>query len=101
MLSGAPMSSPTYGIKTENGKFFEAAKQFKEGLRPPESVKVYEKIKSGIWAFAGTFSLIDASPKQSGGRKVFKFKLMLVDLMPHSQLIQTRSHMRFNYLIIE
>jgi hypothetical protein len=70
------------GSLTENGKFFEAAKQFKEGLRPPESVKVYEKIKSGIWAFAGTFSLIDASPKQSGGRKVFKFKLMLVDLMP-------------------
>ena len=67
------------GTSTENGRFFEAAQQFKDGLRAAEVVRVYEKIKSGIWAFAGTFELLDAWPKQSGGRRVYKFKLKIVD----------------------
>ena len=67
------------GTMTENGRFFDAAEQFKKGLRAAEVVRVYEKIKSGIWAFAGTFELLDAWPKQSGGRRVYKFKLKIVD----------------------
>ena len=67
------------GTLTENGRFFEAAGQFKNGLRAAEVVRVYEKIKSGIWAFAGTFELLDAWPKQSGDHRVYKFKLKLVD----------------------
>ena len=67
------------GTVTENGRFFDAAEQFKNGLRAAEVVRVYEKIKSGIWAFAGTFELLAAWPKQSGGRMVYKFKLKLVD----------------------
>ena len=67
------------GTSTENGRFFDAAEQFKKGLRSAEVVRVYEKIKSGIWAFAGTFELLDAWPEQSGGRRVYKFKLKLVD----------------------
>jgi hypothetical protein len=73
------LKTPT-GAPTENGRFFDAANQFKGGLRPAEVVRVYEKIKSGIWAFAGTFELLDAWPKQSGERRVYKFKLKLVDL---------------------
>jgi len=67
------------GTLTENGRFFDAAEHFKKGLRVAEVVRVYEKIKSGIWAFAGTFELLDAWPQQSGGRRVYKFKLKLVD----------------------
>ena len=63
------------GTSTENGHFFEDAQQFKDGLRPAEVVRVYEKIRSGIWAFAGTFELLDAWPDQSSGRSEFKFKL--------------------------
>jgi len=68
----------TNGSLTENGKFFEAASQYKSGSRSAEIVRVYEKIRSGIWAYAGTFELLDAWAKQSGGRRVFKFKLKLV-----------------------
>ena len=32
------------GRLTQNGRFYEAARQFKEGARPPERVRVYEKI---------------------------------------------------------
>ena len=67
------------GTLTENGRFYDAAEQSKKGLRTAEVVRVYEKIKSGIWAFAGTFELLDAWPEQSGGRRVYKFKLKLVD----------------------
>ena len=40
---------------------------------------VYEKIKPNIWTFNGVFRLVDAWKESSGPRKVFKFKLELVD----------------------
>jgi len=67
------------GTLTENGHFYEAAEQFKKGQQPAEVVRVYEKIKSGIWSFAGTFELLDAWPQNDGQRRVYKFKLKLVD----------------------
>ena len=55
-------------------------------------MRVYEKIRSGIWAFAGTFELLDAWPDQSGGRRVFKFKLKIVDLgEPDLQIVNNRA----------
>jgi hypothetical protein len=63
------------GSLTQNGRFAEAAQQFKEGLTPPERVRVYEKIRSGIWVYNGLFDLVDCWTEQSGGRSVFKFKL--------------------------
>src|SRR5689334_13446393 len=33
------------GTLTENGKFFQAAMNFKDGTQPAELIKVYEKIK--------------------------------------------------------
>jgi 5-methylcytosine-specific restriction endonuclease McrA len=44
---------------------------------PPELVRVYEKIKEGIWVFNGIFSLTDPWKEFDGHRKVFKFRLEL------------------------
>lgn len=63
------------GSLTQNGLFAEAARKYKAGAAPPERVEVYEKIRSGIWVYNGLFQLIDCWTEQSGGRKVFKFKL--------------------------
>ena len=68
-----------YGSLTENGKFFNAAMKYKNCKTNPERVKVYEKIKPGIWAYNGIFLLTDAWTELSGKRKVFKFKLELID----------------------
>jgi hypothetical protein len=59
----------------QNGLFAEAAVRFKNGSSPAEQVKVDEKIRSGIWVYNGLFELVDSWTEQSGGRKVFKFKL--------------------------
>jgi len=67
------------GHLTENGKFHKAAHDFKEGKRPPERVRVYEKIKQGIWPYNGVFHLIDSWQDTINGRKVFKFKLVAVE----------------------
>ncbi|MGC8979648.1 hypothetical protein [Caldisericum sp.] len=42
--------------------FFEATKKYQSNKQKfePEIVKVYEKIKSGIWVYNGIFKLIDA-----------------------------------------
>ena len=45
-----PQYTPT-GKLTQNGKFYEAALHFKNGFQAAELIKVYEKIKDGIWVF--------------------------------------------------
>jgi len=67
------------GSLNQNGMFFNAAMDYKNGKRESEVVKVYEKIKPSIWVYNGRFSLLDAWPEKSNGRKVFKFKLKLMD----------------------
>ena len=67
------------GALTQNGKFFEAAEKFKKDLLPAELVKVYEKIKDGIWVYNGIFDLLDAWIEKSDNRNVFKFKLHVTD----------------------
>ena len=73
-----PYKTP-YGILTQNGLFFEASKSYKMGDREPELVKVYEKLRSGIWTYNGIFKLIDAWYETINNRKVFKFKLVIAD----------------------
>lgn len=63
------------GSLTQNGLFAEAAMRYKNGDSPAEQVRVYEKIRTGIWVYNGLFELVDCWTQQSGGRKVFKFKL--------------------------
>ncbi len=73
-----PMFSPV-GTITENGKFFQVAESYKKGVQNAESIKVYEKIKDGIWVYNGVFELLDAWEEDSDDRKVFKFKLRITD----------------------
>lgn len=73
-----PMATPA-GSLTENGKFFNAAKQYKGNNGLPELVKVYEKIRNGIWTYSGIFELIDAWQEAAEKRKVFKFKLKITN----------------------
>lgn len=72
-----PMTLPS-GILTENGKFYEAAKNYQAGSAP-KIIKVYEKIKDGIWSYNGFFRLADAWTETSGARDVFKFRLEMID----------------------
>jgi hypothetical protein len=78
------------GSRTQNGLFAEAARRYGETGTPPEKVKVFEKIRQGIWVYNGVFELIDYWTEASGGRKVFKFKLRLVRAGegPHALSIQ-------------
>ena len=69
------------GRLTQNGLFYEATERFKCG-EVAELVKVYEKMKPGIWVFNGTFRLTDAWQAEQNGRKVWKFRLELVDEAP-------------------
>ena len=74
-----PRTTPN-GTLTQNGKFEAAAIRFKNGIQPSELVKVYEKIKPGIWVYNGVFELQDCWIENSNGRNVFKFKLVITDL---------------------
>lgn len=67
------------GKPTENGKFHRAAQDYKKGLKGPDIVRVYEKIKDGIWSENGLFHLIDSWIENTGKRSVFKFKLIAIE----------------------
>ncbi len=72
-----PLKYPS-GKLTQNGLFFEAARQTKENAAPPEAVKVYEKIKDGIWSYNGLFQLVDAWLEEGQNRTLCKFKLIAI-----------------------
>jgi HNH endonuclease len=87
------------GRPTQNKLFFDAAKRTVAGDHLPEPVRVYEKIRGGIWVYNGLFQLLDAWIETRDGRKLFKFRLEIspeqgitryadarVDL-PHDRLI--------------
>jgi hypothetical protein len=71
------------GSPTQNGLFAEAARRYKAAEAPPERVRVYEKIRAGIWVYNGIFDLIDCWTEESGRRKVFKFKLRFASTDDH------------------
>jgi hypothetical protein len=87
------------GTLSENGRFFEAARKHVAGERQAESVRVYEKIRPGVWVYNGSFRLVDARLEYSGRRKVFRFRLELSDAdtgvdagpdyLDHNRLIPT------------
>src|SRR5262245_14139860 len=91
------------GSLTENGKFFEAAKRYSAGGGDPDVIRVYEKMRKGIWADNEYFHLVDAWQERHTGRAVFKFKLVATELgdedlaatsaidvaRPHSRIIPT------------
>ena len=63
------------GALTENGKFFNAAKEYKLGKRNAAKIKVYRKLRPGIWVDMGFYELTDAFLENDGKRNVFKFLL--------------------------
>jgi hypothetical protein len=67
------------GKPTENGKFFKAAQDFKSGRKAADLVRVYEKIRAGVWADNGYFRLVYAWKEHDGARNVFKFRLEAID----------------------
>ncbi len=94
-LIDQPIANPT-GTLTENGKFFHAAKDFKEGNREAAKVKVYRKLRKGVWVDMGFYDLIDAYLQSDGSREVFKFLLKptfedLVETKDHEDLLHDRT----------
>ena len=70
-----PMANNS-GTLTQNGLFFQAAENYKEGRREePAKIKVYRKIRKGIWVDMGFYNLIDGFIEHDGNRNVFKFLL--------------------------
>lgn len=67
------------GSLTQNGMFHRAAQDTKADLREPERVRVYEKIRQGIWSYNGMFHLVDSWRESDGSRRVFKFKMIAVE----------------------
>lgn len=66
----------TSGGLTQNGKFHAAAQAAKLNQRLPERVRVYEKIRPGIWSYNGVFHLVDSWAESDDFRAVCKFKLI-------------------------
>ncbi len=77
-LADQPERHPS-GRLTQNGRFHEAAQSAKLGRRPPERVRVYEKLHEGIWSYNGIFHLVDSRCESDGHRSVFKFRLIAVE----------------------
>ena len=63
------------GNLTQNGLFTQAVKEFRDGKREPEIVRVYEKILSGVWSEKGFFKLVDFKNVNDGHRNVFRYIL--------------------------
>ncbi len=76
------LDQPEYlpgGGLTENGKFHNAAQGFQAGKKSPDLVRVYEKLRKGIWSYNGFFHLVDSWRQSDGNRKVFKFHLEAIE----------------------
>ncbi|HVE56767.1 MAG TPA: HNH endonuclease, partial [Pyrinomonadaceae bacterium] len=83
------------GTLTQNGKFHKAAQDYKNGLCNAELVKVYEKIRDGIWSYNGFFELIDSWIENDGKRHVFKFKLIgIEDIDLNSETVEIHERRR-------
>ena len=52
---------------------------FLKMVEEAEKIRVYQKIKPGMWTFNGVFNLVDGWEEKSEERTVFKFKLLLTD----------------------
>ncbi len=74
-IDDQPEKLPSGGL-TQNGKFIKSINDYKKGGKP-ELVKVYEKIKDGIWSLKGYFDLIDYNVVRDGKRNVFRYILKL------------------------
>lgn len=74
-----PMYLPGGNTRTQNGHFYQAAKAAASNQTAPERVRVYEKLKKGIWSYNGVFLLVDAWIEPDERRNVFKFKMVAIE----------------------
>jgi hypothetical protein len=72
------------GRLTQNGLFWKAVGEYKEGHAPAAHVRVYGKIQTGIWTYAGMFELLDGWMQEENGRRTFKFRLQVLDRLADS-----------------
>jgi len=72
-------SSSVHACGATPGLFYEAAMRYQDTKSNAEVVRVYEKVRSGIWVYNGMFYLIDAYQQEQRDRVVFKFKLIVAD----------------------
>ncbi|MBD3332333.1 HNH endonuclease [candidate division GN15 bacterium] len=86
-----PLTTKT-GRPTQNGLFVRAVEAKRDGA-PAETVRIYEKLFSGIWSYKGEFSLENYTQVNDGSRNVFRFELRLVEStsMSHSTTLRQRS----------
>jgi hypothetical protein len=68
-----PLTLPS-GNLTANGKFHKAAK-----LKTKPCLRLYEKLKPGIWVYSGKFRLADCYTELVRSRRVVKLRLEIVD----------------------
>jgi len=68
-----PWTLPS-GEPTENAKFARAAEASKKNR---SLVRVYEKLRPGIWSDKGLFEIVDYAFNHTGARRVFKFRMRL------------------------
>lgn len=67
------------GRLTENGKFHKAAQDYRAEEKGPDIVRVYEKLRKGIWSDNGHFHLVDSWIEADENRNVFKFRLDAIE----------------------
>jgi hypothetical protein len=65
------------GTPTENGRFAEAAEHYQKRGANAARVRVYEKLRPGVWSDRGLFELTDYDYPKVAGRRVFRFKMRL------------------------
>ncbi len=78
------------GKLTQNGLFADAVRRFKLGRADAELVRVFEKLRAGIWVYNGLFKLVDVWHETSGRRQVFKFKLDIVGELFGAEVFESR-----------
>ena len=88
-----PEILPT-GRSTQNGRFIDAVKEYKENKNASELVKVYEKIFPGVWSLKGYFDLIDYNQVYDGRRNVYRFILKLSDRKENNAKLLSVEHTR-------
>jgi len=69
-----PRTSPN-GALTENGMFADAVTRYHRGEIEAPKVRVYEKLRPGIWSDRGLFDLVGFSYAVTDGRRAFRFKM--------------------------
>ena len=77
-LLDQPAATPT-GRPTQNARFLAAAEGYKRGERPPERVRLYEKLAVGVWQDMGLYHLVDGWTEHDGRRMVFKLELRSIE----------------------